>query len=143
MFNLLAAATMVVATPQGPALEPLPPPMEQVVSPELEDKIKPPGCYKPSRIFNIVGQAADIGTTIYAVEKRGFQEVGPLARPIIGKHPKPWEVVAFKAVPFIAIDALGKHFLKSKNPSYACSTHIGWGLPAWYAGISNFMELVK
>lgn len=40
--------------------------------------------------------AADAATTIYAIEERNAHETNPAARLVIGKHPKPGEVVAFK-----------------------------------------------
>lgn len=143
ILTTLAAATMVVASPVGPSLEPLPPPMEQVIDKSLEAKINAPKCYVPSRLFNIAGQALDIGTTIYAVEKLGYTEVGPFAAPIIGKNPKPWEVIAFKAVPFVAIDVLAKELLGSKKPTNACVTHVTYGGIAWFAGIHNLVKIIK
>lgn len=143
ILTTLAATTMVVASPVGPVLEPLPPPMEQVVDKSLESKIKPLKCYTPSRIFNIAGQVLDFGTTVYAVEKLGFKEVGPVAKHVIGSSPSVVEVAAFKAIPTIALDFLAKRLLKSKHPEYACSVHYGSGAAGWFAGTQNFIRIVK
>lgn len=133
----LAAQQIVVPGPNGPELHDLPPRAETVAAVRAERSAPAePRCLKPARIFNYAAHALDVASTVAAID-RGAVEVGPLARPILGKHPRTHELIAFKLVPLFGLRLFDEHLVRSGRGRAACTVNFSFGAPALVAAGLN------
>lgn len=93
-------------------------------------------CLRRSRAFNYASHALDVATTIRAVD-RGATEVGPLARPLLGRRPSTVGLLAFKLVPLVGVRLLDEHFVRRGRVKTACAINIGFGVPSLVAAGLN------
>jgi len=97
-----------------PADQPIPEPPPKVV----EDKSRQ--CVHTWRAINYAMNAADVATTIYAIEKRGAVESNPLVKAIFGSKPKLHEALAVKAVSMGLVEIPIRSMIRAGNYRGAC-----------------------
>ena len=124
LLALPATAFLAVVGPNGPVLEPKPA-VERVeatapVQPAEDDAGR---CVRRWRLIHAGAQAADVATTVYAVESGKGTEANPLIRALLGKRPKAHELIAFKAVNFGLIEWQAQGALARGDSKAACRAH--------------------
>lgn len=129
------AQEVVYVGPAGPELRAAPPAAPAPPVPQDASRAEE-GCLGKARAFNYASHALDVATTV-AARNNGAAEVGPLARPILGRHPSTLGLLAFKLVPLAGVRLLDEHFTKRGRTGQACLINVAFGVPALVAAGLN------
>lgn len=80
-------------------------------------------CVKRWRGRAMLAHAADLATTVAAIESGHGREGNPITSAIFGRNVKTWEAVAYKATMVSAIELWNAHRLRRGDVAGVCQTY--------------------
>lgn len=80
-------------------------------------------CVKVWRPVYWAAQAGDTATTLAATSGKDAEEANPLIRAVLGKKPKPLELVAYKAAQAGLVEVFTRGMIREGNYKGACRAY--------------------